>query len=93
MPGRPWVIPVTFVGILYGFLTQDTEIKTTILAQIYPEMLSNPSVMNTSFYNAKNLKAIPLIIGSLKVTFIAVLETLISARIADNMSGTRFDQN
>jgi hypothetical protein len=55
MPGRPWVIPVTFVGILYGFLTQGTEIKTTILAQIYPEMLSNPSVIKTSFYNAKNL--------------------------------------
>jgi MFS superfamily sulfate permease-like transporter len=27
------------------------------------------------------------------VTFIAVLETLISARIADNMTSTRFDQS
>jgi len=28
----------------------------------------------------------------LKVSFVAVLETLISARIADNLTGTRFDQ-
>ena len=67
--------------------------KTTILANAYPEMLKNPSVMNTSFYNAKNLSTKILIIGSIKVTFIAVLETLISARIADNLTDTRFDQN
>ena len=30
-------------------------------------------------------------VGSAKVAFVAVLETLISARIADNMTGTRFD--
>jgi len=28
--------------------------------------------------------------GSLKVAFVAVLETLISARIADSLTGTRF---
>jgi hypothetical protein len=31
------------------------------------------------------------LIGACKVAFVAVLETLISARIADNMTGTRFD--
>ena len=34
-----------------------------------------------------------VIVGSAKVAFVAVLETLISARIADNMTGTRFDQS
>jgi len=93
LPGKPWVIPVAFFGIFYGFMTQGTAMKTTILANAYPEMLKNPSVMNTSFYNAKNLSTKILIIGSIKVTFIAVLETLISARIADNLTDTRFDQN
>ena len=32
-----------------------------------------------------------ILFGSLKVSFVAVLETLISARIADNMTGTRFN--
>lgn len=42
----------------------------------------------------ENKGKIPLeaiLIGSVKVGFVAVLETLISARIADNMTGTRFD--
>jgi SulP family sulfate permease len=34
-----------------------------------------------------------ILIGSLKVSFVAVLETLISARIADNLTGTRFNQS
>jgi SulP family sulfate permease len=34
-----------------------------------------------------------IFIGSLKVAFVAVLETLISARIADNKTNTRFNQS
>jgi MFS superfamily sulfate permease-like transporter len=78
---------------MYGFITQGTAMKTTILANAYPEMLKNPSVMNTSFYYAKNLSTKILIVGSIKVAFIALLETLISARVADNLTDTRFDQN
>lgn len=32
-----------------------------------------------------------IVIGSAEVAFVAILETLISARIADNMTGTRFN--
>lgn len=35
----------------------------------------------------------PIIAGAAKVAFVAVLETLISARIADNKTGTRFEQD
>ena len=41
----------------------------------------------------ENKDKIPLnavVIGSLEVAFVAVLETLICGRIADNMTGTRF---
>ena len=34
-----------------------------------------------------------MLVGSLEVAFVAVLETLISARIADNLTETRFDQS
>lgn len=34
-----------------------------------------------------------IMVGALKVAFVAVLETLISARIADNKTNTRFDQS
>jgi len=34
-----------------------------------------------------------VIIGSIKVAFIGVLETLISARVADNLTGTKFNQS
>jgi len=35
----------------------------------------------------------PIVAGAFKVAFVAVLETLISARIADNKTGTRFVQD
>lgn len=34
-----------------------------------------------------------ILVGAAKVAFVAVLETLISARIADNMTGTHFNQS
>ena len=36
LPGRPWVIPVSIVGILYGFFTQGTDMRPTILADEFP---------------------------------------------------------
>jgi len=44
-------------------------------------------------YNFKDHGVAPIIAGSFKVAFVAVLETLISARIADNKTGTRFIQD
>jgi len=55
--------------------------KTTILTNAYPEILKNLSVMNTSFYSEKNLSTKVFIVRSIKVAFIALLETFISARI------------
>ena len=32
-----------------------------------------------------------IFVGSVKVAFIGILETLIAARVADNLTGTRFN--
>lgn len=44
-------------------------------------------------YDFAKFGVTPIIVGSFKVAFVAVLETLISARIADNKTGTRFVQD
>lgn len=41
----------------------------------------------------KEIPILNIIIGSVKVCFVAVLETLISGRIADNRTDTRFNQS
>ena len=41
----------------------------------------------------KSITFAAVILGAFKVAFVAVLETLISARIADNKTNTRFDQS
>merc|ERR1711998_309593 len=41
----------------------------------------------------KEIPMINILIGAFKVAFVAVLETLISARIADNKTNTRFNQS
>jgi len=44
-------------------------------------------------YDFKTHGVGPIVAGAFKVAFVAVLETLISARIADNKTGTRFVQD
>ena len=41
-------------------------------------------------YDFAKFGVTPIIVGSFKVAFVAVLETLISARIADNKTGKFF---
>jgi MFS superfamily sulfate permease-like transporter len=91
-PKKPWIIFVALVGMIYGFVTSMffKEIKPVLLKDKYPAM-QHPSVFDLTWMENKD--KIPLnavVIGSLEVAFVAVLETLICGRIADNMTGTRF---
>ena len=93
-PGKPWIILIAFLGILYGYIMTKflTSFKPTLLLDKYPEMGQGGSVEIISFkYMNNKIPISNIIVGALKVTFVAVLETLISARIADNLTGTRFD--
>tara|TARA_B110000285_G_C15097234_1_gene602797 strand:- start:993 stop:1559 length:567 start_codon:yes stop_codon:yes gene_type:complete len=92
-PGKPWIIFIALVGMIYGFVTSVffKEIAPVLLKDKYIAM-QHPQLWNFEFLQNKG--KIPLeaiVIGSAKVGFVAVLETLISARIADNLTGTRFD--
>jgi len=94
-PGKPWIIFIALVGMIYGYITVNfiSGIKPLILKDKYPTMV-HPKLFDFTWMENKN--KIPLshiLIGSAEVAFVAVLETLISARIADNMTGTRFNQS
>lgn len=72
----------------------DKTMTPVLLSDIYPKMATETALASFAFWSPK--KAIPfwnVVIGSAKVSFVAVLETLISARIADNKTNTRFDQS
>ena len=92
-PGNPWIIFIALVGMIYGYITVNfiNDIKPLILRDKYPKMVT-PLLYDFSWMeNKKNIPFAHILIGSAEVAFVAVLETLISARIADNMTGTRFN--
>lgn len=93
LPGKPWIIFIAIVGMIYGFVTSLAfkNIKPLLLKDKYPEMKS-PAIWDFEWMsNKKNIRFWDVLIGSAEVSFVAVLETLISGRIADNRTGTRFD--
>ena len=104
-PAIPWIIIIAAIGIIYGVvmkelvepdITDPTKLLYTprLLKHIYPSLSDKVTLGQFGYWTPKKaLKASAVIIGSLKVAFVAVLETLISARIADNKTNTRFDQS
>lgn len=93
-PGKPWIILIAFVGMIYGFLAAKAfpDYKPTLLADAYPAM-KDAALWDFSYLKSDKLTASAVLVGSIKVAFVAVLETLISARIADGLTGTRFNQH
>jgi ABC-type antimicrobial peptide transport system permease subunit len=85
LPGRPWIILIALLGIIYGVVMAKfiPSLKPTLLLDVYPEMGKSISLISFSYWN-NQIPISNIIVGSLKVSFVAVLETLISARIADN---------
>lgn len=55
--------------------------------------ITKVELVDFSYMNASPDWVKGVILGSLKVAFVAVLETLISARIADGMTGTRHNSS
>ena len=84
LPGKPWIVPVALVGTIYGVVMNSIggAARPVLLRDEFPSMKTSTSYKFAAFGLA------PIVIGSFKVAFVAVLETLISARIADNKTGT-----
>ena len=94
LPGRPWIIPIAMIGVFYGVLFKNylPSYKPNLLKENYPAMSQGSSIVDFS-YASKSIPLKVLLIGSIEVAFVAVLETLITAKIADKMTETRFDQS
>lgn len=101
LPGRPWIILIAFIGVIYGWLvaTFYEDYKPALLRERYPDLSEKITLWDFKYFDrleADGKTKIPkmaIFEGSLKVAFVAVLETLISARIADSLTGTRFNQS
>jgi len=94
LPGRPWIIVIAFFGILYGWLTTKyfSDYKPILLKDNYPDLdLMGFSKLANFDYLENDIPGFNIFSGSLKVAFIAILETITSAKIADNLTGSRFD--
>ena len=67
--------------------------RPVLLMDEYKDMKDGISLFDSTKYMGYNFEkygVAPIISGSFKVAFVAVLETLISARIADNKTGKFF---
>lgn len=95
LPGRPWIILIAILGVIYGFVFScvNPDGQIALLQTKYPEMIEGAKLIDFKYLSKEGLSFKQVFIGSIEVAFVAVLETLISARIADNKTGTRFVQD
>lgn len=95
----PGVLPLTVCGALLGFFTRNTELAAHIptIADRYQNLsftlFSLPSLSDWGqlLHNPSMLTGILKI--SVIIAVIGILETLITARVGDKLTNTRFDQN
>lgn len=93
VPRIPWSVLIVSIGIVIGYLDTHKYIDLGLIT------LKDKYGMLESAVIAPNLTTnIPLhhwwtiIVGSLSIAFVAVLETIISGRIADSMTRTTMNQ-
>ncbi len=88
VPKLPGAIFLAPIGIYLGFLSQTHAIALPLetLGMKYGEMNFHLFAMPHFFYSAALLRA------SLVIALIAILETMLSAKIADGMTKTRHDE-
>lgn len=93
-PGKPWVILVAVLGTIQGFITKNwfPALKPDLLYEQYPGMLHVETALYDFQYLNYDYPASVILLSALKVSFVALLGTIITARLADNARGTRFDQ-
>lgn len=90
-PKIPWTIIVALVGILLGVLSANNAwlFHMDILKERYTNLhfsLFQTPTFKSSFFTGEILTA------SFSIAFISILESLLSAKVADRLTGTRFAQ-
>ena len=82
-PKLPWLAVTALVGLIYGIICSFwfPKIKPVLLVDVYPSVTTD-SLFNFSHYReGYKIPIGPIIFGSVKVAFVAVVETLVSAII------------
>ena len=97
-PSVPWIIVIAAMGVIHGLImakaVDDKALTPFMLKEKYPTLTTEIELWNFSYWTPeKTIPTMMILMGAFKVAFVAVLETLISARIADNKTNTRFDQS
>lgn len=94
----PGVIPLVVFGMVFGFMTRDTSLASHI-----PTIADRYQNLHFSLFAFPEISKLPRIFHDLQTTLdiikvsaliavVAILETLITARVADKLTGTRFDE-
>ena len=87
IPKLPAALFVAPIGILIGYLSTKGIVPDSLM--ILSEKF--PSMSFELFHLTKPAFNLSLLAPAISVAFIAILETLISAKIADGMTGTKFN--
>ncbi len=88
IPKIPGAIVLAPIGILIGYLSQKGIVPVAVqtLGSRYPDMTPKLFEMPTFFFHSS------LITAGLAVAVIAILETMLSAKIADGMTKTKHNK-
>jgi len=96
VPSVPWSIVLVCIGILCGYLTNIegfSGYKIRTLDSRYPgltlSIFSLPE-FKPEFFEPRTLYVLSF--HAVSISFVAILETVISAKIADRMTNTKFNQ-
>jgi SulP family sulfate permease len=95
----PGVIPLVIMGIIFGVVTRDTSLAVHIptIADRYQDLhfslFAFPSMTDviSIFHNFQTL--LDIVKVAALVAVVAILETLITARVANKITNTRFDES
>ncbi len=88
LPKMPSVLVLTPVGIILGYLS-----ATDIISLDIATLGSKFSNLNGSLFNSFKFQiSFDVILTSLTVAVVAILETMLSAKIADGMTKTKYDK-
>ena len=91
IPGKPWILVTAAVGIIWGIIVVESgaeEIRCVVLSDLYPDLkVTGFGLLGDWSYWDNSYPFGELFVASLKCPFVGVLECLISARIADTLTG------
>jgi SulP family sulfate permease len=84
-PKTPWIVVIAAVGLIYGVICNKlfTKWNPVLIIDAFPT-ITEENIWNFGYFAAigTTIPWTPIIIGSIKVAFVAIFETLISAMIA-----------